>query len=184
MTDGQRNAELLVLLAQLGDRDAMQQFLQSITPRVARYVRMIARDQADADDAIQETLLIVWRKLQWLQEPAYLNAWLYRIAGREALRAASKRSGQIQLDETEWERIRQRASSHDDTAKNLELLDSVQDLPPAARAVLSLHYLEGLTIEEAAEQLGIPVGTAKSRLSFGIKKLRAQLLGPQGKEIE
>lgn len=183
MTDGQRSEELLVLLAQLDDRDAMHRLLQSITPRIARYVRMIGR-QEDADDAIQETLVIVWRKLKWLKEPAHLNTWLYRIAGRETLRLASKRSGQLQLDETEWERIHQRASHHDDAAKNLELLDSLQDLPPAARALLSLHYLEGLTIEEAAEQLGIPVGTAKSRLSFGIKKLRAQLLGPQEKEIE
>ena len=177
MTEGQRNAELLVLLAQLGDRDAMHRLLQSTTPRVARYVRMIVR-QEDADDATQETLLIVWRKLKWLKEPAHLNTWLYRIAGREALRIAGKRSGDVQLDETEWERIRQRAQSHDDTAENLELTDSLQDLPPAARAPLSLHYLEGMTIEEAAERLGIPVGTAKSRLSFGIKKLRAQLLGP------
>ena len=61
------------------------------------------------------------------------------------------------------------------------LLDAVRHqilrLPPASRAILTLHYLEDLTLEQAAAVLGIPVGTAKSRLSFGITKLRQVLKG-------
>jgi len=186
MTGSRRNEELLVLMAQLGDIDALQQLLQALTPRISRCVRMIVHESGDVEDAMQESLLIVWRKLQWLKEPAYLNGWVHRIASREALRVATKRSrrGDVQLDESEWAQLRERASPRNEAAKGPELLDSVSGLPPASRAVLTLHYLEDLTIEEAAEQLNIPVGTAKSRLSFGIQKLRAQLRGLREKEIE
>jgi len=172
-----RTEELLVLRAQLGDQEAFAELYRQLSPKLLRYIAAIVRD-ATAEDVLQEVFVIIYRKLLWLDDPASLQSWAYRVAGREAVRAATKRRrrSEIYLTEGEWDTLQKYKQttvelwmSHETATREL------RSLPPASRAILTLHYIEDLPIREAAEILNIPVGTAKSRLAFGIDRLRQRL---------
>jgi len=171
---------LLVLRAQSGDVGALGELFERVGPRIAGHIRYIVRDDALAEDVLQEVFLIVHRKIGWLRTPETFRPWVYRIASREAIRVAKKeraRPDQRASDDAfDWSAVPDRsgrdAESH---AFSAEVVQAVAGVSPASRAVLSLHYLEDLTLHEAAGLLGIPVGTVKSRLAAGIAQLRAQL---------
>lgn len=174
----------LVLRTQLGDREAADDLLGQMAPRLGAYLRSIIRNDEDACDLLQDVLVIVYRKIRWLSDPAYLFAWAYRIAAREAFRHIRRRkgAGQVLLTEEEWKavRSRERPLSAFEGVLERQAVQGIEELPPAGRAVLCLHYLEGLSIEEAAEHLGIAPGTAKSRLAFALRKLRERLAPAAG----
>ena len=173
---------LLVLRAQSGDLVALGELFERIGPRIAGHIRYIVRDDALAEDVLQEVFLIVHRKIGWLRAPETFRPWVYRSASREAIRVAKKeraRPDQRAKDEAfDWSAVPDRAGRDAERhAFRAEVVQAVAGVSPASRAVLSLHYLEELTLHEAAGLLGIPVGTVKSRLAAGIEQLRAQLRG-------
>ena len=160
--------------AQCGDRDALEQLLRSVTPPLHRYVRRLVGAHA-ADDIAQDVLIAVSRKLRWLSEPRLFRAWVFRIASREAFRylRKQKRQGPYAGDEEILQALPAAAAPADaDLAR--ELLES-DALSPASRAVLVLHFQEGLTLPEVAAVLEIPLGTVKSRLAYGLDALRRRI---------
>jgi RNA polymerase sigma-70 factor (ECF subfamily) len=173
-----RPEEFLVLRAQLGDRAGFDELFRSISPALLRYIHSIIRNGPAAEDVLQEVLLLIYRKIRWLEDPASFRSWMYRLAGREAIRAALKgrRRPEIQLSDAEWNELEQ----YSGPSSSQKILDesarrAIEQLPPASRAVLHLHYLEDMEIHEAAALLGIPIGTAKSRLAFGLERLRRRI---------
>ncbi len=163
---------LLVLLAQTGDRAALEQLLRRLHPILRRYITRLAGADL-ADDILQEAALQIFRKLPFLREPAVFRPWALRIASRIAF-AHLKRARQWQpLDDapTEPSTPTPDLGVPPDEAF-LALIDHVS---PASRAVLLLHYQHDLSLEETAAVLEIPLGTAKSRLAYGVAKLRRQL---------
>jgi RNA polymerase sigma-70 factor (ECF subfamily) len=163
-----------VLSAQCGDRDALELLLRGVQPALRRYVAgLIGAD--DADDVLQDVLVIVSRKLYWLEQPELFRAWAFRIASRAAFRYLKKRKRWLDatvnhtwLDDLAAPEI----TAPDDTI--LQLLDSPA-LTPASRAVLVLHFREEMPLAHVAAVLEIPLGTVKSRLAFGLKTLRKEL---------
>lgn len=163
-----------VVRAQCGDREALELLLRSIQPLLHRYVRRLIGDN-HADDVVQNVLIAIARKLTWLSEPRFFRAWAFRIASRAA------------FDHLRRERRRGRHESDDLVLDTLpapepppsqELLRALLDsdlLSPASRAVIVLHFQEGLTLPEVAAVLEIPLGTAKSRLAYGLTALRRHL---------
>jgi RNA polymerase sigma-70 factor (ECF subfamily) len=130
-----------------------------------------------AEDLLQEVLLRVYRKIGALRDPALFRPWCYRIATREALRRLKgERRWASQLDQQEaLDAVAAPALREPDR----ELLDALPGLlervSPASRAVLALHYRGELSLEEVAEVLGLPLGTVKSRLAYGLAALRRLL---------
>ena len=163
-----------MLRAQCGDRDALELVLRSVQPALRRYVAgLVGAD--DADDILQDVLLIVSRKLYWLEQPTVFRAWAFRIASRAAFRYLRKRKRwqDATVDDAALDDI---AAPPDVTAPDetiLELLDSPA-LTPASRAVLVLHFREEMPLAHVAAVLEIPLGTVKSRLAFGLKTLRKE----------
>ena len=162
-----------VLRAQCHDREALELLLRSVQPALRRYVAgLVGAD--DADDILQDVLVIVSRKLYWLERPELFRAWAFRIASRAAFRYLKKRRrwSDASVDESALEDI---AAPVVDVADNrlTELLDSPA-LSPASRAVLVLHFREEMPLAHVAAVLEIPLGTAKSRLAFGLKILRKE----------
>jgi len=163
-----------VIGAQCGERDALEQLLRSIQPPLHRYVRRLIGD-SHADDVVQEVLIAIARKVTWLSEPRFFRAWAFRIASRAAfdhLRRERRRgwhdSDDVLLD----------ALPASDPPPSQELLRELLDgdlLSPASRAVIVLHFQEGLTLPEVAAVLEIPLGTAKSRLAYGLTVLRRHI---------
>jgi RNA polymerase sigma factor (sigma-70 family) len=136
---------MLVLRAQLGDRDALDQLYCSISPNLLRFLEGIVQNVATAEDVMQEVLLRIYRKIRWLREPEHFRAWAYRLAAREAIRAANRGRHEAQLTDDEWNAIR-----HPQAEPLVErrilgeaAMREIAALPPASRAILGLHYMEG-----------------------------------------
>jgi RNA polymerase sigma-70 factor (ECF subfamily) len=170
---------LRVLRAQAGDREALGQLFEALQRPLYRYLLGLVGRPELAEDVLQEVFLLVHRKLRWLREPGLFRPWVYRIATREAfkhLRRERRWSDQAEDVELLAELPAQEPARPDGLVERLPAI--AERLSPSSRAVLLLHYVQGLTIEEAAAVLGIPVGTAKSRLAYGLGALR-RLLGPR-----
>jgi RNA polymerase sigma-70 factor, ECF subfamily len=127
---------------------------------------------------LQEVFLRVCRKLGYLRDPALFRPWCYRICTREALRRLRRERwwrGQVRDERV----LQQVAGPEPPAAPDPELVARLPDLigqaSPAARAVLALHYLDQRTLDEVAADLGLPVGTVKSRLAHGLAQLRRAL---------
>jgi RNA polymerase sigma-70 factor (ECF subfamily) len=165
-----------VLQAQCGDRDAMEQVLRSVQPPLRRYIVRLVGPTA-ADDVLQEVLISIARKLTWLADPRLLRSWAYRIASRAAFahlrREKRRRQYEADDDVVEGLAVRVRRPSGDQLR---EFLDSAI-LSPASRAVLILHFQEEMPLADVAAVLGLPVGTVKSRLAYGLAALRRHVAG-------
>ena len=172
---GRSNAEArLVIAAQLGDREALERLLRGVQPRLQRYVsRLVGIDHAA--DVVQDVLISIARKLTWLAEPRLFRPWAFRIASRAAFRYLRKetRRRQYAAEDADFEMIA--APEPPPTQDRLRDLLGSEELSPASRAVLVLHFQEEMPLAEVAAVLEIPLGTAKSRLAYGLKALRRQL---------
>ena len=148
-----------VLLAQAGDREALDQLLRSIQSPLHAYLLRLCGRPADADEVMQETLLQVYRKLRWLREPRLLRPWVFRIASRLAFKHLRRRRRWPDQLENE-EAIHAQTADPADIALDHEqrqLLPQILDgLSPASSAVIHLHHLEGHSLAEVAAILDIP----------------------------
>ncbi len=165
-----------------GDRRAYEEFVETYGPQVHRLVRRYA-ETADADDITQEIFVDVFRYIGGFRGDAALSTWLYRLAVNRCLRYCQREKTRETLPLEE-----ERDALHD-TAEDAPFRHAVQSetadkvhcavdrLPVGQRDVVILCELHGLTYQECASVLEIPVGTVKSRLSNAFKKLRESLRG-------
>jgi RNA polymerase sigma-70 factor, ECF subfamily len=164
----------LVERAARGDQEAFALLVHRSAARLDAMARLILRDAELARDAVQEAFVRAWRDLPRLRDPERFEAWLRRLtvnACMDATRAQQRRVVEVQLTE----QVR-----HPPVADGLaaladrDFLDrALRRLPPDQRALIVLRYHLDLTLPEAAEALGIPLGTAKSRLHRALGALRA-----------
>ncbi len=170
---------LRVARAQAGDRGALDRLLRDHQAALHRHVRTITRDPDLALDALQNSLLTIARRLSGLRDPRWFKAWAYRIATREGVRTA-KRETRIRYFEDEAALADAVEAPVAEAAFDPGLVracaDHVAGLPPACQIVLRLHYFEEMTLVEIAEALEIPLGTAKSRLAYGLARLREAMV--------
>jgi RNA polymerase sigma-70 factor (ECF subfamily) len=145
-----------------------------------RVARGVLRNDADAEDVAQEALLRAYRRFDRLRDAQRFRGWLVRIVFRLALdRARSVKRRERR--ETEWAQPARRASppTAEELAASSEfqaLFDrALEELPEKLRLALLLAAMEGHTLEEVAAMLNLPVGTVKSRLFAGRKKLAEKL---------
>ena len=163
---------LLVLLAQRGDPEAFEKLLRGLYLPLRKYVTALV-DSATADDVLQETSLRVYQNLKLLQEPKAFRMWVYRIASRIALLYLSREKRRRAL-ENNSEMFDSSPSMPALAPEDIdcEFLRLIEQVSPASRAVLLLHYQQHLSLEQTATVLNIPVGTAKSRLTYGVTQVR------------
>src|ERR1044072_12499 len=172
---------LWVLQAQSGSHEALNELFKSVQEPLFRYIVSLVRNQHLAEDILQEVFIRIYRKLRWLREPAAFRAWPYQIASREAFRYLNR--------ERRWsEQVRDETTlaalpANDPREFPRELIASlpqlVEKLARASRAVVVLFYLHELSLVETAAVLDIPVGTAKSRLAYGLDQLRRAFEGKE-----
>ena len=164
---------LLVLLAQSGDREALEQLLRDAYGPLRWYITNLA-GAALADDILQETSLQIFRKLHFLREPSVFRPWTFRVASRIAFAHLKHGNRWQPLEDAPPEQFTTSDMNVGELPDEafLALLDRVS---PASRAVLILRYQHDLSLEESAAILEIPLGTAKSRLNYGVTTLRKYL---------
>lgn len=142
---------------------------------VWRYVVSLTGDHAGADDVVQETLLRAWRTPRIMSDdPSTLRSWMFTVARNIVIddaRSARRRHEQTvdELPET---------AGGDDTDAMFDALlveEALATLTADHRAVIVTAYYGGRSVAQAAEELGIPVGTVKSRLHYAVRALRLAL---------
>jgi RNA polymerase sigma-70 factor, ECF subfamily len=165
----------LVEAARRGDREAYADLIRVRGDRLYGLAQRILRDVDRAEDALQEALVIAWRDLSGLRDPDRFDAWLHRLVVRSCL-------GEAQRDRRRASNLRALPidipASNDDylsVADRDQLERGLRRLSAQQRTLLALRHYEGREPAEIAEILGIPVGTARSRLHHAHRAMRAAL---------
>jgi RNA polymerase sigma-70 factor (ECF subfamily) len=165
----------LVERARRGDREAYVDLIHARIDRLYALAHRILRDVDRAEDALQDALVIAWRDLRGLRDPDRIDAWLHRLvvnvcvaqATRERRRTANLRVLPIDGPAAPDELL---------SVADRDLLErGFRRLSPDQRAILVLHHYLGYAPSEIAETLGIPAGTARSRLHHAHRAMRAAL---------
>jgi RNA polymerase sigma-70 factor (ECF subfamily) len=170
----------LIERARRGDHDAFTSLVDVRLARLDAAARLILRDGELARDAVQEVLIRAWRDLPGLRDPDRFDAWLHRLIVNACLDLVRRRRRRV----IEVELTAIDAPATPDVAGTLadrQLLDqALGRLDPGHRAVVALHYLLGMPLPEVAHALGIPVGTAKSRLHYALAAMRTTVTAEPG----
>ena len=165
----------LVDQAKRGDEEAFDALARMVGDRCMAIAVRILRDAHLAEDAVQAALVVAWRELRSLRDPDRFEPWLHRILTNECYAEARRR--------TRWSaniRVLPVEETHEAggilTVNDRDQLErAFRRLTLEQRAVLVFHHYVGLTLPEVADRLGIPIGTAKSRLHHATSALRASL---------
>ena len=165
----------LVQRAKGGDHDAFASIVASSIDGCYALAYRILRDPHRAQDATQQALLGAWRDLPSLRDVERFDAWLHRLvvhACYTEARSERRHVARVRILQIE-------PSSSPDGARSVATRDDLdhafRQLSPEQRAVVVLHHHLGYPLTEIAATLGIPVGTARSRLHYAVRQLRAAL---------
>jgi RNA polymerase sigma factor (sigma-70 family) len=167
------NHQALILRAQLGDSNALNHLLLVTASDARRYARRQCQT-SDIDDAVQEALLIVARKITALKAAAAFSGWLFTIVKRECDRLARSMFAHESLEE---QRIEKYLAAKTDLELRVELAAAFESLPAHYRRVILMRDFEELTISEISAALEESPSTVKSRLHRARAMVREYLLG-------
>jgi RNA polymerase sigma-70 factor, ECF subfamily len=168
--------EELVERARRGDRDAFASLVQATSDRMYAIAVRILRDGHLAEDALQSALITCWRELPSLRDPARFEAWVRRLVVHACYAEAKRRSvwsANVRVLPVDG------PASPDGPLVSIVQRDTLdrafRRLSVEQRAIFVLHHHLGLPLVEIAETLGIPAGTARSRLHYATRMLRAAI---------
>lgn len=160
-----------VIAAQRGDDVALARLIRTLADELMPVASALTGGSGEADALLGDTLSKVYERLGQLEEPAAIHAWARTILVRKF------------LDQRRW--LQRRPTCRLEAAENvgispadpalIDVRDAVRALDRRDRVLLVLHYWQHFTIAECARELGIPEGTAKSRLNRALLRLRERL---------
>lgn len=166
----------LVEQAKRGDHDAFASLAGAAIARLDAAARLILRDPELARDAVQEALVRVWRDLPTLRDVDRFDAWLHRLivnACLDLVRRRRRRAFEVELTPLHTPAV----GDFTGDVVDRDLLDrALRALEPDWRAAVVLHYYLGMPVPDVASALGIPLGTAKSRLHRSLGVLRTTVV--------
>ena len=166
----------LVLAARLGDEVAFARLIEAEAPRTYRAVLAVLRSPEDAQEVMQDASIRAWRQLRGLRDAESWPAWFRRIAVRQALDRAGQQSRrrlrEISLGSGEGEPTHDPSSGW---AERAAVMAALRLLANEDRALLGLRFGADLAVPDVAAALGIPLGTAKSRLHRALRRLAAAM---------
>ncbi|WP_327149172.1 RNA polymerase sigma factor [Nocardia sp. NBC_01329] len=176
MADSTWPGEHLIVAAQGGDVDAIAALVSGAHPNIRRFARSLCDTAEDAEDAAQEALVILYRKIGMLRATGALASWMFRIVRNECLRRARMRRDHAPLQDTAVA-----ASAEDEALQRLEagrVVAAIAALPQDHRRVLILRDIQGYSGPMVAEALGLSTAAMKSRLHRARGAVRRTLLTP------
>ncbi len=163
----------IVSLLEKGDKKALNLLYENYADALFGVVKKIIPDDDTAQDVLQESFVKIWRySKKYDASKAKLFTWLYRITYNTAIDKVrslkNKMDNEIQIDTSNVYKITSNELNHDvlDIKKHLNTLDEKYKI------VLHALFFEGMTQQEASEELDIPLGTIKSRLKIGLRELK------------
>jgi len=167
-------SELLVVRYRRGDRDALEELIHYWEKKLFYYISRLVDNEEDAWDALQDTWVGLVRSICSLEKPRYFVVWLYRIARNSAMnKLRSRYVDRVFIEENEMiikaDEDAQEFSFEDASQVHLAL----ERLSLQHREVLTLCFLEDLSVDEIAQILAVAPGTVKSRLHYAKRALKA-----------
>lgn len=179
MTAVSRNVNLeLVEAACGGDTNAIETLLCQYQPSITRFARKYCATAEDAEDAVQETLWTIYRKIGTLRSSAAFVSWAFQIVRNYCYELLSPaRYEGLVIDEAILDTIDHSADPELTVALRNDVVGAIAHLPSAYRQILILRDVEGYSAPEVAEMLRISIPTVKSRLHRGRILLREMLTG-------
>lgn len=136
------------------------------TERLWRIAYLILRNEADCDDAVQEALLLAWKKRHTLRNDEFFETWLTRILINSARSMLRRKS---------FEPLPPEIHLPDNSPPDPDLRDAIRSLDVKLKLPLILHHVEGYSLAECAQLLKLPVSTVKWRIHTACRKLREDL---------
>ncbi len=167
----------LVRQAIEGDREAFSELMRASAGRQYAVASLILRDRSRAQDAVQEAFVAAWKGLSALRDPDAWEAWLHRLTVRHCFKAVrhEKKRRTVELHVV----LDPEPASSQDSVGDLvrrDLLErELERLPLDQRAVIVLRFYADLPLDEVADILDIPIGTAKSRQHRGLEAMRTSM---------
>jgi len=159
----------LVLRAQARSRPHLEKLVAVAQEFLAPRLASLIDEPADAEDVLQDVLFTICRRLGTLSDARLFRPWAHRIAVRAAWKAINKRRREHKREST----VDPDSLAYPGPPPHPGFLTALLGrVSPASRVVLTLHYLEGMTLEATAAELGVAPGTVKSRLAYGLRQLR------------
>lgn len=186
---------LLIIKAQAGDQEAMEELLCRAHTPVSYQCRKMLRDPRDAEDMTQEILLVVYGRLDKLKEPAAFWGWINTITVTRCINALKRGKVDLQfsededghsvlddLEELDEQQVPDKALDNAETTRMIE--EIVNGLPEAQRICVLMYYYDEMSVREIAEAVGIPENTVKSRLNYARKAIKEQVLDYEKKGVK
>lgn len=175
MTAQQIERGNLILAAQTGDAQAVERLLAVCQADARRYARKHCH-ASDVDDAVQESLLVISRKIKGLKVAIAFSSWLFTIIKRECRRLERL---MFRTEPLEEDRIEEQLLCKTDHDLRIDLAAALESLPAHYLEVVLLRDFEELTINEIAQRLNEQAGAVKSRLHRARELVREYMLGSQ-----
>jgi RNA polymerase sigma-70 factor (ECF subfamily) len=172
----------LVRRLRAGERTAAEELVDNYYERIYLFMRAVGHDKHTSEDLVQETFLRAWHHIGQLRDGKALNGWLFRIAGNVSRLYWRRHKDIGVLSPDVVERVGREIDGSQEAGQQEQfarLHGAIARLPWKLKQAIVLHYLEQLTIAEAADAAGIRQGTMKSRLNRGLEALRTEI-GPGG----
>lgn len=179
-----RQEQNWIAAAQQGDQSAFEQLVRLYEKRVYALTSRMCHNPADAEEAAQEAFLAAWQGLPFFRGDSSFSTWLYRLASNacvDVLRREGRHQSAVSLDDEDTAiDLPDGSLSPHDEAERSELRQQIEEglaaLPPDYRQVLILRELHQRSYDEIADILSLDLGTVKSRINRGRKRLRKILL--------
>lgn len=183
--EGTLEADMMAV-ATAHDRAAFARLFAFYGPRVKAYLRRLGAEDAAAEDLTQEVMLTLWRRAhQFDRNRAALSTWIYTIARNKRIDAL-RRERRPDFDPDDPMLVGEldsgpRGDSHAEAEQaRREMMQAVEQLPAEQAQLLRIFYFEEKPHSKIAEELGLPLGTVKSRLRLALGKLRTLMNGFDG----
>lgn len=159
-----------------GETSAFDEIVNRYQARLFRFSYRMLRDQAEAEDAVQETFVRVYRALPAYRPDGFFSSWIYRIALNECRRRLRMRRPTVPL---EFSTQAATGPGPEQTVlageRNRQLREAVESLPEHYRLVMMLFYFEEMSVEQIARMLDVTVSAVKVRLHRGRGRLACRL---------
>ena len=173
-----------IAAAREGDQGAFEELVRLYEKRVLALTQRMCKNPEDAAEAAQEAFFAAWRGLKNFRGDSSFSTWIYRLASNacvDLMRREGKRQTAVSLDDEELNLdLPSPLPSPQEEAERQELRERIeaglQALPPEYRAALVLREIQQLRYDEIGQVLNVDIGTVKSRINRGRKKLRSFLL--------
>src|SRR5215207_8632619 len=173
---GGRVDDELIRRAARGEVEAFDALARDRIDRLFAVAVRILRDHHDAEDAVQQALWTAWSDLPGLRDPERFDGWLYRLLIRCCFRAGRSRRRRLAVVQRLPDSVEVAVAADVAGVEARDALDrAFAILSTEHRTVVVLHHYIGMPLDEIAEVLGVPSGTARSRLHYALRRLRAAI---------